>query len=495
LQPGTPGILRPGTYHLIGIGGIGVSGVARLLHERGLTVQGSDVRESQLTLALRALGIQVFIGHAASNLDGVDTVVISTAIPATNPEVIAATERGLRLLHRSEALGALLEDRRGIGIIGTHGKGTVSAAIAWLLDQAGWSPGFVIGGLLENYGLNAREAARHRDGALLPAAEQWLVAEVDESDGSLVNSRPEIAVLNNLELDHLHYYPEWDKLEAAVLQFFRGNAKLRQAVLNADDAGAHKILEALRKQVPATGAIAGLVPAHTVETVTFGFTSPGVDVRGVDLQTTRMAASFGVEVRQADGTYLSLGRVQTALPGRYNASNLLAAIATALTCEVPWDAIQRAVPTYKGLENRFTLVQANGIEVVKDYISHPTGIKRVLEAARSQADGPLIAVFKPYRFTMIHYLQDDYREAFRDADRVVVTELYTAGEVPIPGIDTDFLCNKIREVVPDVSYVHDLGDITPWLLREVQAPATVLFFGGDDLFRVADAFVAARREA
>ena len=179
--------------------------------------------------------------------------------------------------------------------------------------------------------------------------------------------------------------------------------------------------------------------------------------------------------------------------GAYNASNVLGAIATALAAGVPFAAIQAATPRYLGLENRFTLVDAAGVEVVKDYISHPTGIKRVLEAARAQAEGPVVAVFKPYRFTMIHYLQDDYREAFRDADRVLVTELYTAGEVPIPGIDTDFLCNKIREVVPDVSYVHALDDIPPWLAREVTAPATVLFFGGDDLFRTADAYVALRR--
>lgn len=482
-------ILTPGTYHLIGIGGIGVSGIARLLHARGLGVQGSDVRESQLTESLRKIGIPVFIGHAAANLDGADTVVVSTAIPASNLEFVAAMDRGLRLLHRSEALGALLADRRGIGIIGTHGKGTVSAAITWLLDAAGWNPGFVIGGLLENYRINAR------DGGPAPDGSRWLVAEVDESDGSLVNSHPEIAVLNNLELDHLHYYPEWEKLEAAVVAFFRDNPRLRKAILNADDAGSAKILALLREK--AWGAAVGS-EAPAVELVTFGFDTPSVDVpsvnvRGVDLQVGRMQGSFGVEVKQADGSYLDFGRVNIGLPGRYNASNLLGAIATALAAEVPWQAIVEAAPGYKGLENRFTLVDAAGVEVVKDYISHPTGIKRVLEAARSQAQGPVVAVFKPYRFTMIHYLQDDYREAFREADRVVVTELYTAGEVPIPGIDTDFLCAKIREVVADVSYVHELTAITPWLMREVAAPATVLFFGGDDLFGEADRFVRARR--
>ena len=463
-----PSILTPGTYHLIGIGGIGVSGVARLLHARGLTVQGSDVRESQLTLALRELGIAVTIGHKPENLGSADTLIVSTAIPETNPELIAARAKGLRILHRSEALGALLEGRRAIGVIGTHGKGTVAAAITWLLDAAGYEPGFVIGGLLENYRINARDGGG-----------KWLVAEVDESDGSLVNSRPEVAILNNLELDHLNYYPEWGKLEAAVLAFFHDNPELRLAVLNADDGGVQKILHKL--ELPDSARL-----------VTFGFEGTPT-VRGAGMETMRMAGSFDVELRQDDGSYQRLGRVAVSLPGKYNASNVLGAIATALSVGVPFADIAKAAPDYKGLENRFTLVDAAGIEVVKDYISHPTGIQRVLEAARSQAEGPVIAVFKPYRFTMIHYLQDDYREAFRQADRVVVTELYTAGEVPIPGTDVHVLCAKIREAVGDVTYVHDLKDIPPWLQREVQAPATVLFFGGDDLFQVADAFVALRR--
>jgi len=200
--------IQTGTFHLIGIGGIGVSAVARLLHARGARVQGSDVRESQITLALRELGIYVVIGHAASNLGNADVVVHSTAIPATNPELVAAREHGVRVVHRSEVLGALMDDRHSVAVIGTHGKGTVSGAITWLLDAGGLAPGYVIGGLLENYGDNARDGDR------------WLVAEVDESDGSLINTRPRVAVLNNLELDHLNYYPDWPALESAVTRFF-----------------------------------------------------------------------------------------------------------------------------------------------------------------------------------------------------------------------------------------------------------------------------------
>lgn len=463
-------LLATGVCHLVGIGGIGVSGVARLLHAAGLQVQGSDVRESQLTIALREAGIPVYIGHDARHVQGVGCLITSTAVPPSNPEVQAAQRAHLPILHRSQALGWLLGQHLSIGIIGTHGKGTVSSAVTWLLDQAGWNPGFVIGGLLQNYGINARAPGKN------PVGQSWLVAEVDESDGSLVNSKPEVAILNNLELDHLNYYPSWDKLQDTILQFFYHNDRLELLVINADDPGCQRILAALQP--------------GKFRVVTFGFSNQQAEFCGSDLQGKRMAGSF--EVARSGQP---LGRVDISLPGAYNASNLLGAMATVLCLGVPFARLQQAAPAFAGLENRFTLVDAAGVEVVKDYISHPTGIQRVLEAARAQADGPVIAVFKPYRFTMIHYLMDDYQKAFADADRVLVTELYTAGEVPIAGTDVHVLCDRIRQVVPDVSYVHDLQDIPAWLQSEVHAPATVLFFGGDDLFRTADHYVQLRKKA
>jgi UDP-N-acetylmuramate--alanine ligase len=417
------------------------------------------------------MGIDVNIGHAVSNLCQANVVVHSTAIPETNPELVAARKRGMTVVHRSEVLGALMDDRHSVAVIGTHGKGTVSGAITWLLDAGGLAPGYVIGGLLQNYGDNARDG------------DTWLVAEVDESDGSLVNTRPRIAVLNNLELDHLNYYGDWPALEAAVVRFFEHNPNLELAVFNIDDDGARRILK----------RVAHLAHGERpVQLLTFGFDNPEADFRGTDLQTARMRGNFVVEVAGPEGERRQLGRVAMGLPGAYNAANMLGAIATCHTVGVPFEPMAEALPAYKGLENRFTLVDAAGVEVVKDYISHPTGIRRVLQAASGQAEGPVVAVFKPYRFTMIHYLQDDYSRAFADADSVVVTELYTAGEVPIPGVDTDLLCRRIGERCDDVQYVHELGDIAAHLEARFQAPATVLFFGGDDLFQVADAYIEAR---
>ncbi len=454
-----------GTWHLIGIGGIGVSAVARLLHARGAEVQGSDVRESQLTLALRELGITVHIGHDAAHLAGVDVVVHSTAIPETNPEIVAARAQGLEIVHRSEVLGRLLQDRNAVGVIGTHGKGTVSGAVTWLLDAGGHAPGYLIGGLLLNYNNNARDG------------DTWMVAEVDESDGSLVNSQPTVAILNNLELDHLNYYKDWAQLEQLVLRFFRDNPRLELAVLNLDDTGARRIYEQLDD-----------VRARGVKVVGFGFDSPDAHYQGAKLTNQRMRGAFTLVHRERG----DLGPVEISLPGAYNAANLLGALATAIELGVPQEVAREAITAYRGLENRFTLVDAGGVEVVKDYISHPTGIRRVLKAARGQAEGEVVAVFKPYRFTMIHYLQDDYAEAFEDADRVVITKLYTAGEVPIPGVDTDLLCRRIRERCDEVTYVDDIEAIPSWLGDHVDAPATVLFFGGDDLFQVADAYVTGR---
>jgi UDP-N-acetylmuramate--alanine ligase len=439
--------------HLIGIGGIGVSGMARILHARGFEVSGSDVRESSLTRALRAEGITVHIGHSAEHVRGVDLVVVSTAIPGTNPELAAARDGGVRVVHRSEVLGEWMAEGESVGVLGTHGKGTVSAMITWTLRVAGRDPSWFVGALCPNLGTNAHVGTGP------------IVAEVDESDGTQVNTKPDHVVVNNLELDHLHYYADWDKLEGAMRAFFEGNPGLRTVVANADEPGVHRMLEV----------------APELPLVTFGMASADADFIAKDVVALGMGSRFRV-VRHGE----ELGSVELGVPGLYNAMNALAATALTWTLGVPFETIAQALGRFEGLENRFTLVRAGGIQVVKDYISHPTGIRRVLEACRTITAGRVWGVFKPYRFTMIHYLQDDYRECFREADHVVVTEMYTAGEVPIPGVDTDFLCRKIAEGGAKVSYVPEMDRIEPFLLERVQTGDMVVFFGGDDLFELAD---------
>lgn len=444
--------------HLIGIGGIGVSAVARSLLALGHTVSGSDVRESQLTLALRDEGATVHIGHDPAHLAGADLVVRSTAIPDTNPELVAALERGIPVRHRAEVLGAILDlHETAIGVIGTHGKGTVSSAITWILDQAGREPGFIIGGLLENLG---KRNARITGNALV-------VAEVDESDGSLRHVRPTIAVVNNLEADHLNYYDSLEHIQDTVVAALNHNPRLERVFLNADDPGAAAL--AKRLDTPVT---------------LFGHGEDAA-VRAVDARANFHGGAFALHAAGAG----KLGDISLDVPGLYNVDNALAACAVALHLDVPFAPLGAALSTFTGLENRFTVVHAGGRKVIKDYISHPTGIRRVLEAA-AHDDGRITAVFKPYRFTMVNYLQEDYAEAFHDAHHTIITELYTAGEVPIPGIDTEYLCDKIRSRGPKVTYIQAMDDIVARLHETVGPGDQVLFFGGDDLFQLADRYVA-----
>lgn len=444
--------------HLIGIGGVGVSGMARVLAGKGFDVRGSDVRQSSLTEALVSEGVDVRIGHSADHLDGVDAVVVSTAIPATNPELIAAQERGIRLLHRAEVLGAWLAERESIGVIGTHGKGTVSSMVSWIFTHAGLDPGFFIGAICHNFGINARLGTGP------------LIAEVDESDGSLVHVKPECVVLNNLELDHLHYYPTWDKLKSTIDAFFRTNPQLKRVVAHLGDPGVERLFSEI----------------DPVPLVTFGFDREDADYCGTLLESKPQSSRFAVKHAGKE-----LGEVVVPLPGGHNAENALAAVSAAHQLEIEWPTVVSAMAAFEGLENRFTVVEAGGLVLVKDYISHPTGIKKVLDGARTLGQGKLWVVFKPYRFTMIHYLQDEYATCFAAADHVVITRMYTAGEVPIAGVDTPFLADKIRSGGPAVTYVEELHDIPEMLLEarrtgQLQDGDLVAFFGGDDLFRLAD---------
>jgi UDP-N-acetylmuramate--alanine ligase len=456
--------------HLIGIGGIGVSAVARVLLARGYQVTGSDVRESQLTLALREEGAHVTIGHNAALIEGVDLVVYSTAIPDTNPELVAARSRGVKLAHRAEVLGAVLSAWNSVGVIGTHGKGTVSAMTTRILDAAERNPSFIIGGLLQDYGTNARVTGGEGD----------VVVEVDESDGSLVYVRPDRLVVNNVEADHLNYYKDLEGVYEKITSVLADEQHRKVAILHVGDAGVRSVL----KRLP-----------QAIRMMTCGFDDDleghPADVVGSDLEVGPGHSSFRIHHKGAD-----LGRFRMNQPGRYNAMNALVAATTGLSLGISADAIRTGLAGYSGIENRFTVVDAGGVRVVKDYISHPTGMRRVLAAAKTLSNGPITAVFKPYRFTMIHYLGDEYAVAFKDADRVVITELYTAGEVPIPGVNAPWLCDMIRNNGTPVDFIPEMDDIVGHLESLLPSVSDasgdtpqVIFFGGDDLFRLADGLI------
>jgi len=447
---------RETNFHLIGIGGIGVSGVARLLHQRGYRVAGSDVRESAITEALREEGMGVTIGHEASNVEAADVVVKSTAIPEDNLELEVAREREKRIVHRSELLDWLISDDRTIGVTGTHGKGTVSSMIAWILETAGWEPGFVIGGILENFDTNARDA----DG-------EWMVVEIDESDGTHHNFSPDYVVCNFLELDHLNYYDDLDDIIGSMVEYIEDNERLKEAFVNLDCDGNRKLVE--RVDLRPTG---------------YSTNHPS-EFRGELLGREQLPIRFEGCRRQT-----SFGEFELDLPGFYNVVNAMGAIAVCRRIGVDLEAIREGLRTYAGVENRFTISSGGGVTIVKDYVSHPTGIRKVIESARGLADGRIITVFKPYRYTLIDYLEDEYGEAFQEADHSVITEMYAADEDPIPGVDTHTVVDSIEDYGVPVTYVPDEEEIEPTLHEGVEPGDVVIFFGGDDFFRMAEQFEA-----
>ena len=442
--------------HMLGIGGIGVSGVARILASRGFTVTGSDVRESSITQALRAEGLEVVIGHAPQNIDGADLVVVSTAIPDHNVELVAARERGVRIEHRSAILNALLDGVRSIGVTGTHGKGTVSSMIAWILDRAGWDPGFVIGGMLNNFGTNAR-----------PGGGEWMVVEVDESDGTHQNIHTDYVVCNFLELDHLNYYDDLDDIIDSMVRYLEQNPKLRECFVNLDCQGNREMVS--RVSLRPTGYSMG----HRSE------------FHGEFHSPQQLPMNFKALRRDE-----VLGSCELNLPGRYNVVNAMGAISVCHRLGVPFDDIREALATYRGMENRFTIVRGGGVTLVKDYNSHPTCMRKVLESAQDLVDGRIFTVFKPYRYTLIKYLQHEYGAAFAGSDEVVITKMYAAEEDPIPGINTQTVVDRIRENGLNVTYVEEQGEITNYLHTVVEPGDKVIFFGGDDFFRMADGFAA-----
>jgi UDP-N-acetylmuramate--alanine ligase len=450
------------TYHFIGIGGIGVSAVARVLHQLGFKVQGSDVRESQLTEGLRALGIPITIGHAASNIDGADVVVHSTAVPFDNLERVTARERGIPEAHRSETLALCMAGRESVGVTGTHGKGTVSAMITHALITAEADPTFIIGGLMNNYGLNARAGEG-----------RYAVAEVDESDKSHLNLNPRSVLVNNLEVDHLNFYDGLEDIVDTMARFINTNDALETLALNWDDAGVRALAAKITKPY-----------------LRYGTVDEPLDYAARDVVDHGDKVSF--VAWQGD---TELGPITLPIPGNYNADNAAGALAITLGgLGLDFATVQTALNTYQGLENRFTVKRAGDVVLVKDYLSHPTGMRRVLQSARKMPHNKVWCVFKPYRFTLMRYHGEEYAEAFTGCDEVIITKMYAAEERPIDGIDTPWFVDVLRKAGNSVHYVEANPEVVPYLEARVGPGDLVLFFGGDDFFRMADAWAERHAE-
>jgi UDP-N-acetylmuramate--alanine ligase len=439
--------------HLLGIGGIGVSALARMLVANGVTVTGCDVRESTLTQALQEEGIEVAIGHSANHVAENDVIVYSTAVPKENVEFVAAKESDTPVLHRSEILGMLVGAHDTVGVTGTNGKGTVCTMVTWILQQADLDPAFYIGGLSPNLGTNAKETGS-----------QYMVAELDESDGSLVNTRPKYALINNVELDHLNYYSNISEVVATLTRFCKGLPEGHRVFVNGDDEGAMQV--------------AGKIPQGSV--VTFG-SSAGLDYQYEILELSddesRFATWKGTE---------KLGEFRLTVPGTYNIENAIGAIAVVTELGIGPRIIEEALATFRGLDNRYTMIRGGGRSFIKDYMSHPSGMRKVLQTARLGKPARLVAVFKPYRYTMIRYHARNYADAMRAADEVIITDMWEGGEEPIPGVDTSWLVEKLRAGGLNVTYLPEMETIPGYLEKEGAAGDCVVFFGGNDLFELAE---------
>jgi UDP-N-acetylmuramate--alanine ligase len=448
--------------HFVGIGGAGMSGIAEVLINQGFEVSGSDLVESGTTRHLRQLGVQLHLGHDASHVREADVLVISSAVDASNPEIVAAREARIPVVPRAEMLAELMRFRRGIAVAGTHGKTTTTSLTASLLAEAGLDPTFVIGGLLNAWGSHARLGEG-----------QYLVAEADESDGSFLLLQPVVALVTNIDRDHLEAYEQsFDNLRKAFLEFLHHLPFYGAAVLCIDDPH-----------------VAEMVPSVTRAVVTYGL-SEAADVRATGIrQEGRMMHFLAHLPGQAEPLAVSLN-----LPGVHNVRNALGAMAIAWDIGLDVASIVPSLATFQGICRRFAEVGefelANGrVRVVEDYGHHPSELQATTTAAREGwPDRRIVVVFQPHRYTRTRDLFDEFSQVLSTADAVVLTDIYAAGESPIDGIDSGALCQSIRargRINPVlISDVHDLPRDLPAMLEDGDL---VLLLGAGNIGHVAQA--------
>ncbi|MSP79513.1 MAG: UDP-N-acetylmuramate--L-alanine ligase [Rhodospirillales bacterium] len=420
--------LSIGVIHFVGIGGIGMSGIAEVLHSLGYKVQGSDLAEGANVKRLRGLGIPVAVGHAAANLGEAQVVVVSSAVKPDNPEIVVARARLIPVVRRAEMLAELMRLKWSIAVGGTHGKTTTTSLIAAVLDAAGFDPTVIIGGIINAWGSNARLG---KGG--------WLVAEADESDGTFVKLPATVAVVTNIDPEHLDHYKTFDALRAAFDAFVENIPFYGFVALCID----HPEVQAMLPRIADR------------KIVTYGF-SPQADVRAVNVTAGPDGCRYDIVVRSAraspphvsdrkSASQQTIEGVYLPMFGVHNVENSLAATAIAIEMGIDEAALKRAFSGFKGVNRRFTRVgEADGIVVVDDYGHHPVEIAAVLKAARTATKGQVIAVVQPHRYTRLHSLFESFCTCFNDADAVVVADVYAAGEAPIAGADRDALVEGLR---------------------------------------------------
>jgi UDP-N-acetylmuramate--alanine ligase len=455
--------LRPtpfaiGPVHFVGIGGIGMSGIAEIMLRIGYQVTGSDAKASANTQRLEKLGARIAIGHAAENVDGASALVYSTAIQADNPEFAAARAKRIPLVRRAEMLAELMRLQYSVAVGGTHGKTTTTSMVAALLDAGGLDPTVVNGGIINAYGTNAKVGGG-----------DWMVVEADESDGSFLRLKSTVAVVTNIDPEHLDHYGDFDKARTAFRDFVENIPFYGFAALCLD----HPEVQALAARV------------ENRRLVTYGL-NPQAEVRGLNVSQGPDGARFDARIEPAGAEPLLLEGLMLPMPGAHNVLNALAAIAVARELGVSAEAIRSGLASFGGVKRRFTTIGvARGIRVIDDYGHHPVEIAAVLKAARDvqeSSGGKVIAVVQPHRYTRLRDLFAEFCACFNDADTVIVADVYAAGEAPLPEIDRDHLAAGMRRSGHRrVLSLEGPGALAGLVAEEAQAGDLVVLLGAGDI--------------
>jgi len=441
-----------GPIHFVGIGGIGMSGIAEVLINQGYTVQGSDASENANVKRLAEKGAQIHIGHDAKWLGDAAVVVVSTAIKRDNPELVAARERRLPVVRRAEMLAELMRLKQCVAIAGTHGKTTTTSLVATLLDAGGLDPTVINGGIINAYGTNARLGAG-----------DWMVVEADESDGTFLKLPADVAVVTNIDPEHLDHFHTFEAIKEAFRHFIENLPFYGFAVMCLDH--------------PTVQELVGRIEDRRV--ITYG-ENPQADVRLLDVNLEGGVSRFNVLLRDrktAQATYLE--NLVLPMPGHHNALNATAAITVAYQLGLSPDQIRKALAGFGGVKRRFTKTgEWNGVSIFDDYAHHPVEIAAVLRAARASTKGKVVAVMQPHRFTRLQSLFDQFATCFNDADAVIVADVYAAGEQKIEGIDRDALVGAIKAHGHRRAFGLPAPEVLPAMIREIVAPGDYVVFLG-----------------
>lgn len=450
--------------HFIGIGGMGMRALAEILLEKGMKLSGSDTNRSDYLDFLKSQGADIYVGHDASHIDGADGIVISSAISEKNPELAAARKRGIPVYHRSDVLAAVFHWGKGIAVAGAHGKSTTSAMIGQVFRDAGLDPTIVLGGAVDYL---------HGNSCL--GEGKYVIAEADESDGSFLKFQSSLAVVTNIEDDHLDHYGSVENIKKAFAEFVSHITDPDgAAIVCADSEGVRDILPRISKKV-----------------VTFGL-SEDADYRAVNKRYDKNQLLFDVE--KAGRT---LGTISLRIPGTHNVRDALACIVTGLYCGIPFRTISKSLGNFIGVKRRFeTKAYINDVWVLDDYAHHPTEIAATLRAAQEIGGHRVVCAFQPHRYTRTQLLQKEFAEAFADADKLYFTDIYSAGEAPIEGVDGELLPRLVAEKHPgkDISYMETLEELAEALYADARPGDMIFTMGAGSIYRAGGRLIEMLRE-